>query len=250
MTETHLPPGVLDELRLLTTCVAASAIETFGVRLPNAGFCDSTIRAIFPEMPAAVGFAATARVCSAAPPMEGGTYYARTDWWEHIMAVGAPRIVVIQDVDEKPGLGALVGEVHASILSSLGCAGLVTNGAVRDLPEVRAIPFPMFAGNVSVSHAYAHISGFGQTVEMCGLKIQPGDLLMADMHGVLSIPLDIAARVPVVAREIRARRGVIVDLCRGGPCEREALRDQCARLGVIRHAVNQASESGPKGGRS
>ena len=250
MTETHLPAGVLEELRQLTTCLAASAIETFGVRLPNAGFCDAGIRAIFPEMPAVVGYAATALVRSAAPPMEGGTYYARTDWWEHILSVGAPRIVVLQDVDEKPGLGALVGEVHASILHSLGCEGLVTNGAVRDLPQVRAIPFPMFAGNVSVSHAYAHISGFGHTVEMCGLKIRPGDLLMADMHGVLTIPVEIAARVPDVAREIRARRRTLVDLCRGGSCDRETLRETCTKLGVIRHAANQARESDSKGGRS
>src|SRR5271170_6466400 len=154
MTQEPLPPALLEELRGLSTCVVASAIETFGVRLPNAGFADSRVRCIFPDLPAIVGYAATARIRSATPPMEGGTYYCRTDWWREIGSMPAPRIVVMEDVDNPPGLGAFVGEVHANILKALGCAGVVTNGAVRDLPEVHAIQFPIFAGNVSLSHGY------------------------------------------------------------------------------------------------
>jgi hypothetical protein len=40
----RLTPEQLDELRELSTCVTASAIEPFGVRLSNAGFADSTLR--------------------------------------------------------------------------------------------------------------------------------------------------------------------------------------------------------------
>src|SRR5271168_1992876 len=133
MRPVSVPPEVLEELRQLSTCVVASAIETFGVRLPNVGFADSRVRSMFPELPTIVGFAATARVRSSTPPMDGGTHYARTDWWERILQEAAPRVVVIQDVDDPPGLGGFVGEVHANILRALGCAGLVTNGAVRDL---------------------------------------------------------------------------------------------------------------------
>jgi len=97
--------------------------------------------------------------------MEGGGYiYDRTDWWKEILAVPAPRIVVIQDVDANPGLGAFVGEVHAHILQALGCVGVVTNGAVRDLNAIEGSGFQVFAGNVSVSHAYAHVFDFGGPV--------------------------------------------------------------------------------------
>ena len=170
MTEYGLSPANLEQLRRLTTCVVASAIETFRVRLPNTGFADSSIRCIFGEQPPIAGYAATARIRTANPPMEGHGYsYERTDWWNHILSIPAPRIVVIEDVDEPAGLGAFIGEVNANILLALGCEALVTNGAVRDLNEVRQTGFQMFAGNVSVSHAYAHIFDFGGPVKVGGL---------------------------------------------------------------------------------
>src|SRR5690348_13433715 len=133
-----LSPAQLAELRQLSTCVTASAIETFGVRLHNTGFADSRIGCIFEELPAVVGYAATARIRSADPPMErhGYFYYDRADWWNHIRTVPAPRIVVSEDLDERPGLRAFVGAVHAQVLQALGCVGLVTNGSVRDLPGI------------------------------------------------------------------------------------------------------------------
>ena len=75
--------------------------------------------------------------------MEGdGYHYARTDWWNHILTIPAPRVVVLEDLDDPPGLGAFIGEVNANIFLALGCVGLVTNGAVRDLNEVRSAGFP------------------------------------------------------------------------------------------------------------
>ena len=206
----------LDELRHLSTCVTASAIETFGVRLFNIGFADSSIRCQFKELPAVVGYAATARIRSADPPMErhSYSYYDRADWWNHILTIPAPRIVVIQDLDERPGLGAFVGAVHAHILQALGCVALVTNGAVRDIGEIRPSGFQLFASNVAVSHAYAHVSDFGGNVRVGGLNIAPGELIQGDLHGVQTIPLEIADKIPAAAREILERRKRLMDLCR------------------------------------
>ena len=78
--------------------------------------------------------------------MEGRNYYSRFDWWDHILTIPAPRIVVIEDVDKPCGLGAFVGEVHANILMALGCVALATNGAVRDISHLEASGFQMFAG--------------------------------------------------------------------------------------------------------
>ena len=195
MNSESLPPELLGEFRSLSTCVVANAIEGFDLRLRNAGFADSTVRCMFPDLPPLVGYAVTTRIRTADPPMEGHTYYARPDWWQHIQTIPEPRIIVAEDVDSTPGVGAFIGEVHANILLALGCAGIVTNGAVRDLPAVQAAGFHMFAGGVSVSHAYAHVFDFGGTVELGGLTINPGDLIQGDLHGVQTIPREIAARV-------------------------------------------------------
>ena len=229
MPTTPLSPSELEQLGRLSTCVAASAIETFRVRLPNTGFADSSIRCIFPERAPIAGYAATARIRSASPPMEGrGYYYERTDWWNHILRVPQPRIVVIQDMDSPPGLGAFVGEVNASILLALGCVGMVTNGAIRDLNEVQLTRFQVFAANVSVSHAYAHVFDFGGIVDLGGLKVKPGDLLHGDRNGVQTVPLEIAPKIPAAAHEIILRRQRLIGLCRSKEFTPEKLRQAIA----------------------
>jgi 4-hydroxy-4-methyl-2-oxoglutarate aldolase len=224
MNASKLTPAQLEQLRRLSTCVVASAIETFRVRLPNTGFADSSIRSVFPDSPSVVGYAATARIRTSDPPMEGRSYYFRTEWWNEILEIRAPRIVVVEDLDTPPGLGAFVGEVHANILQALGGVALVTNGSVRDLPEIKATGFQLFAGSVSVSHAYAHVFDFGGTVKVGGLKICPGDLIHADRHGVQTIPSDLAAKIPAVAKEILKRRQYFIRLCQSPEFSFESLR--------------------------
>ena len=222
-----LKPAQLEQFRRMTTCLVASAIETFRVRLPNTGFTDSSIRCIFEDQPPMIGYAVTARMRSANPRMETSKvydYYDRTELWNQILSIPAPRIVVIEDVDDPPGLGDFVGEVHANILLSLGCVGVVTNGAVRDLPDVRATEFQMFAANVSVSHAYAHVFDFGGKVRVGGLEIRPGDLIHGDLHGIQTIPHEIAGRVPAVGLEIRNRRQQVIGLRRSADFTLDKLR--------------------------
>jgi 4-hydroxy-4-methyl-2-oxoglutarate aldolase len=227
MTTRVLKPAQLEQFRQLTTCLVASAIETFRVRLPNTGFADSSIRCMFRDQPSMAGYAVTARMRSSNPRMETNKsydYYDRTDWWNSILTIPSPRVVVIEDVDDTPGLGAFIGEVHSNILLSLGCVGIVTNGAVRDLPDIRPTEFQMFAGNVSVSHAYSHIFGFGCTVQVGGLTVRPGDLIHGDLHGVQTVPGEIADKVPAVAREIRQRRQQLIGLRRSDDFTLEKLR--------------------------
>ncbi len=141
-------------------------------------------------------------------------YHDRMDWWNYVASLPEPRVMVLQDADPKPGLGAFVGEIHASIGSALKCVGCVTNGAVRDLPAVSAMGFHLFAGSVSVSHSYAHIIEFGEPVEIGGLKIHSGDLIHGDRHGVLTIPLEIATDVPAAASTLLAEERELTEFCR------------------------------------
>lgn len=216
---------LIQSLTRLDSCTVANAIETFDVRLHNAGFTDSTVRCIFKERPAVAGYAATARVRTSDPPMEGASYFDRTDWWNHIRTIPAPRIVVVEDTDPHPGLGSFIGELHANILLALGCVAVVTNGAVRDLNAVRESGFQMFAGNVSVSHSYAHIYDFGRPLEVGRMKVRPGDLLHGDLHGVQTVPLEIAGKIPAVAQEMTEREQRLIALCRSKEFTIEKIRE-------------------------
>jgi 4-hydroxy-4-methyl-2-oxoglutarate aldolase len=224
-----LTPEQLEALRRLDACMLANAIETFQERLRNEGFMDPTIRCLFPSLQPMIGYAATVKIRGSAPPTTAGVYPDRTDWWDHIASVPAPRIVVIQDVASRPGMGALVGEVHMNILRALNCAGVVTNGSVRSVPAAERAGFHLFSGSVSVSHAYVHIIEVGKPVEIGGLKIQSGDLLHGDLHGVQSIPLGIAAQIPPIADRISARKRELIALCQSPDFSLEELRATIAK---------------------
>ena len=224
MISNHLEPAVLEELRQLDSCSVANAIETFGVRLRNAGFADSSVHCIFEDFPPLVGYAATIRVRTSDPPMEGDSYYYRLDWLEHLLSVPAPRVLVVQDMDHRPGLGSFIGDVHANILRALGCEGVVTNGAVRNVEAARALKFQMFAGNLSVSHAFAHLFDFGGVVEVGQMQVRPGDLMHGDRHGVQTVPMEIAQKVPPVVRRMKGEEQEIIELCQSGAFTLEKLR--------------------------
>lgn len=209
-----LTEGELDALGQFDTCMVANAVETFNVRLRNTGFTDASIRCMFDDAPPMVGYAATARLRSGEPPMVGSTFRDRADLWNSILQIPAPRILVLEDKDHPPGRGAFVGDMHSAILKALGCVGYVTNGAVRELPGVRAIGIQLFAGNVAVSHAYAHIFDIGAAINVGGMDVRPGDLLHGDRHGVLSIPPGIAAAIPAVAAEMKRAEQTVIDYCR------------------------------------
>ena len=148
----------------------------------------------------------------------------RTDWWDYVVSVPAPRVVVVQDVATNPGSGRCSARcTSTSCGRSVASARLPTApcGTYRR-PKSLASNFSPAAS--SVSHAYVHIVEFGTPVEIGGLKIQSGDLLHGDRHGVQSIPEDIATQIPPVAAEIAAEEQALIKLCQSPEFSIEKLR--------------------------
>jgi regulator of RNase E activity RraA len=210
----QLSPEQLEALRGLDACTMANAIETFHERLRNEGFMDNSVRCLFPDLPPMLGYAATIKIRGTEPPTADGPFRERTDWWDYVLSLPKPRVLVVQDTASRPGLGSFVGAVHMNILRVLGCIGVVTNGAVRDIPAARTAGFQLFAGSAAVSHAYIHIIEIGQPIEVGGLRVQSGDLLHGDLHGVQSVPLDIATALPAAAARLAGREKELIALCR------------------------------------
>jgi 4-hydroxy-4-methyl-2-oxoglutarate aldolase len=221
----ELPPELLDYIREFDTCTIANAIELFQVRLKNEGFTRPGLKCLTGGNPRILGFAATCRVRSADPPMSGPAFRERTDWWAAIQTLPTPRIAVVQDIDGDYSWGSVLGEVHAAILQAFGCEGVATNGTVRDVPGLAGRNFPVFARAAAVSHAYTHVVDFGNPVEIFGLQVRSGDLLMADVHGLASIPLNIAAALPDAARRIREHDRRIIEICESPDFSPEKLID-------------------------
>jgi 4-hydroxy-4-methyl-2-oxoglutarate aldolase len=210
----RLEKTILDLLVGLATCDLANAIEVTGVRLRNEGYMDSTVRCLFPEFAPLMGYALTLRVRTGDPPIAGPAYVERADWWDQFLAIPEPRLLVVKAEPDDSGSGSILGEVHAHIYRGLGCVGLVTDGAVRDLPALRRLGFPVFAGHVSVSHAYAHVVEVGIPVVVGGLEVRTGDLIHGDGHGVLSVPLQVAHELPAIAARQKKQDQAIIEYCR------------------------------------
>lgn len=221
---TPLSPEQLESLRSLDACTLANAIETFHKRLRNEGYMDASVRCLFPKLPPVIGHAVTVKIRGSEPPMSGREFLDRTDWWDYIVSLPAPRFVVIQDTASRIGAGSLIGAVHMNILRALQCTAVVTNGSVRDIPAAEQAGFQLFAGSVCVSHAYVHIVEFGGAVEVGGLTVKSGDLLHGDLHGVQSIPAEIAAEIFDVAVELNAQKDRLISLCQSGDFSIQKLR--------------------------
>ncbi len=215
-----LSVDVLDKLAKYDTPTICNVIELFDVRPRNRGYMDSRVKSNFPEMPAMVGFAATASFRSDAPPMGGDAYGSLQSQLAQFEQLPGPPVVVIQDLDDPPA-AAVFGEVMCSTYQAYGARGLVTNGAGRDLEQVRGIQFPVFTGSTICSHGYCHLLHVGLPVRIGGLSLQDGELLHGDANGVTTIPVEIASEVADIAAEFLAAEDIMLNYVQAeGPKER------------------------------
>jgi regulator of RNase E activity RraA len=195
----------------LDTPTVCNALEVVDTNRRARGYNIKPLVCGRPNLPPIVGFARTARIRAQhkpAKPMDSVGYYT-------YIAEGGPlpSIVVVQDLDEIPGYGALWGEVNTNIHYGLGCKGVVTNGSIRDIPD-SAENFQSLAGMINPSHAWIHVVDWGMTVNVHGMECDDGDLVHADLHGACVIPIASAADVVEEAKRIMARERIVIDAAR------------------------------------
>lgn len=207
-----LTPDEFEILRKISSPTVANAIETFDVRPRGEGYTNIGVQCFFPERGALLGYACTAMIHSG-QPAASKRLVSRTDYWEYVSRAPYPKVSVVQDLSAVP-LGAYFGEVNANIHLALGSQGVITNGTVRDLDEVRRTNFSVFASGVSVSHGYAHLEDFNRSVTVFGMMVRPGDLIHADQHGAVIIPNAIAREVATAARELELAEREMIGLCK------------------------------------
>jgi len=192
------------------TPTICNVIELFDVRPRNQGFMDLRVRCNFPELPPMIGFATTVQFRSDAPPTGGDAYGSIQQQLEVFEQLPGPPVVVFQDVDDPP-VSAVFGEVMCSTYQAFGSVGLVTNGAGRDLEQVRALKYPVFTGSTICAHGYCHMLHVGLPVRVGGLMVNQGDFLHGDANGVTNVPLDIVSEVADISDDFVAAEAIMLD---------------------------------------
>lgn len=115
----------------------------------------------------------------------------------------SPEIVLIEDIE--PGdvfcvdaggtvSAGIIGDILTARLQSNGAVAAVVNGVVRDSPYIGELGLPVFSAGVHPSHSGRDLVpvDFDRPIDMAGVQVVPGDVILADDEGVLAMPLDLA----------------------------------------------------------
>jgi regulator of RNase E activity RraA len=215
----------LQSLAAFDTPTICNALEQVDPSLQGSGYTHRHLHCGFPDMAPMVGFARTACIRARRAPVGAAEEVRalRNAYYRYVDAGSKPSIIVIEDVDGgEAGYGAFWGEVQSAIHRGLGALGLVTNGSVRDIPQW-APGFQFLAGSFAPSHAYANLVSYGEPVMVAGMRVRDGDIVHADRHGAVVIPVHAVAGIPDAAKRVAAREARILAVARAEGCTAEQL---------------------------
>lgn len=192
----------LDYLRGIDSPTIANALERLDLRDRSDGYIGGSVECAFPELGTMVGTALTVTVDNAVgrPARQDG-YWAL---WEELERANGPTVIVMKDASATPSRLAYAGEIMVTLASRLGAIGIVTDGALRDVAEVRARGFHYFMRYPVVSHANFELSKVGDPVHLDGQVVRTGDILHGDANGIVTVPWDGLPRIRDAVSAIQA----------------------------------------------
>jgi regulator of RNase E activity RraA len=204
-------------LRSIDTPTVCNLIEVVAPERRGFGYTVRHLHCAFPDLPPMVGFAKTVtmRAQDKVALGEAGYMNKRLDYLDYVATAPCPSIAVIQDLDDIVGYGAFWGEVQSNVHKALGCLGTITNGSIRDIPMIPP-GFQMLAGSIAPSHAYVHVVDFGSNVNIHGMAVKSGDLIHADRHGAVVVPLDKIDAMQAAADGLAAKEAKIIEAAKSG----------------------------------
>ena len=133
------------------------------------------------------------------------------------VGLAGPGRVIVVDNGGRDTMGSWGGLLSAAAVAQ-GVAGVVTDGACRDVDEARELRFPVFArrGAVRTARARVHEVSTDQPVSLAGVAVSPGDYVAADGSGIVVIPAAQAERVVEKAEALLDRERTMLAALRAG----------------------------------
>ena len=208
----------LEFLQSIDTPTVCNLVEIVAPERRGHGYTVRHLHCPFPDLPPIVGFAKTVtfKAKDKVPLGEAGYMQKRLDYLDYIASSPQPAIMVMEDLDgEYVGYGAFWGEVQSNVHKALGALGVVTSGSIRDIPMI-APGFQMLAGSIVPSHAYVHVVDYGIDVNVHGMATKSGDLIHADRHGAVVVPIDQIDAMKAANEGLSAREAKIIAAAKAG----------------------------------
>jgi regulator of RNase E activity RraA len=192
------------------TPTVANGLARLKLHDPTIGYTGPDVRALMPELGVRVGVAVTARMDTTT----AGVDEPPSLWpeWVRLMHAAAtqysaervPVFAVIEAVGPRPRHTVTIGDGMATVMTMAGVVGYLTNGSIRDLEGVRAVPLACWATGVSPMHGGLRWLDVNRPVVIDGMTVRPGDIIHADVNGALIIPPAMADQVYEQAQAVRS----------------------------------------------
>jgi RraA family protein len=127
---------------------------------------------------------------------------------------------------------AMLGEMMLAHAETRGLAGVVINGAVRDLAAIKAKSFPVFAAGVTHRGPYKNGPGeINVSVTLGGMVIEPGDMILGDDDGVVAVPYAEAETICAEAEKKHAQETEHLQIILDGKVDRSWIDRALKELG-------------------
>lgn len=194
---------LIEQLADFDTALLANTIGYVDPTPVHEWYMGGTIGSLTPTVGPTVGVAMTCEIDSSTPGnrAEPEVYY---ELLKAIQQSPSPVVLVIRAVGSRPDHECVLGDGMAKMLLSVGCVGVVTDGGVRDIEGILTIPFGVYAPRRTIHHCAVRYTRYNHPVEVGGITVTPGELIHANVGGVIKIPTGSLERLPALATEMRA----------------------------------------------
>lgn len=210
---------ILKRLQEFDTPTVCNALELIDANRRNYGYTDEILYCLHPEMKPVCGIAktATCRSLRASERDESTLKEERVKYYTYIDEGNYPKIVVMQDLDGlRRSHGPFWGEFNTRIHKTLGCVGVVTDGSIRDVPNLPQ-GIQLISAGIKPSHGNIHIVDYDIQVNVAAMVVVPGDIVHADIHGAVTFPITWAEEVITKAKEFVLSEEPLLEACRNNP---------------------------------
>ncbi|TFG07636.1 MAG: RraA family protein [Promethearchaeota archaeon] len=188
---------ILNEYAKLYTCAVSDAIDELGF---EPGFIDAGIRPIWSGA-RMIGFAGTMKMITSDEPLDRNIIARMVKFIKRV-----PKFPIMCVDMSGEMIAAGLGQSTSRILQKLGFRGGLVDGAVRDIAQVTALKFPIFARGIVCSSIRSRMiidmDSVMQPVSCGGRTIHSGDLIFGDINGVVIVAADKIEAVLEKAKEM------------------------------------------------
>ena len=183
--------SILAALQEIDTPTVCNALELIEPDRRDYGYTDEMLHCLYSRMKPVCGIAKTATCRSFRPSNRDGPTLKqeRVKYYTYINEGHYPKIVVMQDLDgPHRSHGPFWGEFNTRIHKSLGCIGIVTDGSIRDVPNLPK-DIQLLSKGIKPSHGNIHIVDYDVQVNVADMVVTSGDIVHADIHGAVTFPV-------------------------------------------------------------